>query len=91
MILLPNANALTAAGLADFAACELHLAGLRQSGAELRLTAAECVAPLLQAAAVAIELSGATREEDAAAVRDIILDYIRAPLAPADPARAAAE
>jgi hypothetical protein len=78
-MLAANANALTAAGMASFAAAELHLAGLTETPDQLELTAADCVAPLLRAAATALELSACLGQENAAGLRDAILDYISAP------------
>jgi hypothetical protein len=84
-----NANALTAAGMAAYAAAELRFHGLHDNNEGIRETAAETVAPLLRAAAIALELSGLVNEEQSSAVHDIIVEYISVPIQPADPARVA--
>jgi hypothetical protein len=78
-MLAANASALTASGLAAFATAELRAVGLRGTAAEVELTAGECVAPLLRAAAIALELSGCLADEHCAGVHDVIVDYISAP------------
>jgi hypothetical protein len=82
-----NANALTAAGMASFAAKELSLHGLSPDDDAIREAAAACVAPLLRSAAIALELSGLMAQECSAGVHDIITDYISAP--PAEPVASA--
>lgn len=74
--LLKNADALTASGMAAYAAAELKFAGFFDSREDLERTAGECVVPLLRAAAIALELAGLRAEDRGGALHDIILDYI---------------
>lgn len=74
-----NANALTASGMAAFAAGELQFHGFNDDDDGVREAAAEALCPLLHAAAIALELSGVVTEEQGGALRDIILDYISGP------------
>lgn len=77
-----NANALTASGMARFAADELQFHGFFGDEDIVREAAAEAVAPLLRAAAIALEVSGLLGQEESAGVHDVIIDYISVPLTP---------
>lgn len=87
MIGLANANALTASGMAAFAATELQFHGFHGDDEAVREAAAASVAPLLRAAAIALELSGVCTEDSGGGVHDVIVDYISVRTPAADPAR----
>lgn len=75
-MLAANANALTASGMAAYAAQQLRAAGFYQDADGIAEAAAECLTPLLRAAAIALELAGLRAEDRGGALHDIILDYI---------------
>lgn len=79
MIGLNNAHALTASALASWSADELRAAGFGGNDEKVRDAAGDCVAPLLRAALIALELSGLLDQEQSAGVHDVISDYINVP------------
>lgn len=76
MLGLANANALTVVGLTAFVAAELQFAGFNDDEAGVRETAAQCLGPLLKATLIALDLSGLTKQEQSAGVRDVLADYL---------------
>jgi hypothetical protein len=81
-MLIANANALTASGMAAFVAAELKFAGFYDDEEAVRQVAAECLTPLLRSAMIAIELAGLCDQEKGGALHDIIMDYIAVPNVP---------
>lgn len=72
-----GAQALTVAGCAQFVAGEM--ASVACNPARRAMVAAECVGPLLNAAMIAMQLAGLTRQQNSAAVHDVLADYLNSP------------